>query len=509
MEASGLSSRPFLSYEESVHGRAVIAGNAGAAVCTECHGVHDIRPPTDSDSSIFKFNVPKTCGKCHSSVAADFFESVHGQSVVRGSSQAPVCTDCHGIHMIKPHIDPTSSVASQALARTTCAKCHEGVKLSEEFGVADKRASSYLDSYHGLASKLGSSVVANCASCHGIHNILPSSDPKSTTSQSNLVQTCGKCHPGAGENFILGKIHLDVPTAQDTGSLATRWVRNLYIGLIALTIGSMVIHNALIWRRKALDKRRARVRTVVRMTRNQRVQHLALLSSFGLLVLTGFALKYPDSWLAVGLGSSETIRAIGHRVAAVVLILASLWHVGYVLLSNEGRSTLKELFPAKKDLLDLVGNLRYYVGLSSERPKIGLFGYAEKAEYWAVIWGVIVMGGTGLMVWFKVGAFGFLPRWWIDVALAIHFYEAILATLAIVVWHFYQVIFDPDVYPINWAWWDGQVSEKHFREEHPLAYERIMAAEPSEGVERAADATGQGGPADGAGADALAPRPGS
>jgi cytochrome b subunit of formate dehydrogenase len=509
MEASGLSARPFLSYEESVHGRAVAAGNARAAVCTECHGVHDILPATDPDSTIFKFNVPHTCGKCHSSVAADFGQSIHGQSVTRGNSQSPVCTDCHGIHMIKPHIDPTSSVASQALARTTCAKCHEGVKLSEEFGVADKRASSYLDSYHGLASKLGSSVVANCASCHGVHNILPSTDPKSTTSQTNLVQTCGKCHPGAGENFILGKIHLDVPDAQDTGSLATRWVRNLYILLIGLTIGSMLIHNGLIWRRKALDKRRARVRTVVRMTRNQRLQHLALLSSFGILVITGFALKYPDSWLAATLGSSETVRRIGHRAAAVVLILASLWHVGYVLLSVEGRRTFKELIPAKKDLLDLIGNLRYYLGRSSDRPKIGLFGYAEKAEYWAVIWGVIIMGGTGLMVWFKVGVFGFLPRWWIDVALAVHFYEAILATLAIIVWHFYQVIFDPDVYPINWAWLDGQVPEKHFREEHPLAYERMIAAESPEAPQSAGEGSNQGGSADLQRADALAPRPDS
>ena len=313
------------------------------------------------------------------------------------------------------------------------------------------------------------------ASCHGVHNILPSSDPGSTISQINIVGTCGRCHPGAGENFALGKVHLDVPAAQDAGSLASRWVRLVYIGLITLTIGSMVIHNALIWRRKALDKRRKQGQTVVRMTRNQRLQHLVLLSSFMMLVLTGFALKYPDSWLAAIFVSSEAIRRIGHRAAAVILIVVGLWHVAYVLLTNEGRRTVKDMAPARKDLVDLVGNLRYYLGRSSERPRIGRFGYAEKAEYWAVIWGVLIMGGTGLLIWFKVGAFGFLPRWSVDVALAIHFYEAILATLAIVAWHFYQVIFDPDVYPISWAWWDGQVSEKLFREEHPLAYEEMLA----------------------------------
>ena len=480
MEASGLTARPFLSYKESVHGRAVAKGNAKAAVCTDCHGSHDIRPPTDPQSSIFKFSVPRTCGQCHSAISVEFAQSTHGQAIARGNSQAPVCTDCHGIHAIKPHIDPDSSVAAQALARTTCAKCHEGVKLSEEFGVAGKRASSYLDSYHGLASKLGSNVVANCASCHGVHNILPSSDPKSMISQANLVHTCGTCHPGASENFVLGKIHLDVPGAQDTGSMATRWVRWIYIALIILTIGSMSVHNGLIWRKKALDKKRLQVRTIVRMTANQRFQHLILLTSFAALVITGFALKYPDSWLGDILGSNEAIRRLGHRIAAVVLILVAIYHVGYVLLAREGRRAVRELLPTGKDFLDLVHSLRYYLGRSSERAKMGRFGYAEKAEYWAVIWGVLVMGLTGLMVWFKIAAFSFLPRWSIDVALAIHFYEAILATLAIIVWHFYQVMFDPDVYPINWAWWDGFVSEEHFRREHPLAYEHTMQEEPSQ-----------------------------
>jgi len=477
MENSGLSARPFLSYQESVHGRAVAAGNEKAAACTDCHGSHDIRPPSDSASAIARFNVPKTCAKCHEPVAAVFRESIHGQSLARGNGQAPVCTDCHGIHMIKPHIDPASSVAAQALAKTTCAQCHEGVRLSEEFGVEGKRASTYLDSYHGMASKLGSAVIANCASCHGVHNILPSSDPKSLISRNNLVETCGKCHPGASENFILGKVHLDVPTSQDIGSVATRWIRWIYLSLIAVVIGGMVLHNGLIWRKKAIAKRRSEVRTIVRMTANQRVQHWLLLTSFFVLVFTGFALKYPDSWLGDLLGSSETIRRIGHRIAAVIMIVLGIYHVCYAVLTREGRQGLKDFLPKKKDVLDLVKNLSYYLGRASAKPRIGRFGYAEKAEYWAVVWGTMIMGVTGLMVWFKVEAFSFLPRWFIDVALAIHFYEAILATAAIVVWHFYQVIFDPDVYPLNWALVDGKVSEEHFKEEHSLAYEKMMDAE--------------------------------
>ena len=118
---------------------------------------------------------------------------IHGQAITKGNSQAPVCTDFHGIHSIKSHLDPNSSVAAKNLARTTCARCHEGVRLSQEFGVEGGRSSTYLASYHGLASELGSTVVANCASCHGVHNILPSSDPRSTINRANLIKTCGQC----------------------------------------------------------------------------------------------------------------------------------------------------------------------------------------------------------------------------------------------------------------------------------------------------------------------------
>lgn len=484
MEGSGLTTRPFLSYQESVHGRAVASGNAKAAACTDCHGSHDIRPPTDAQSQIARFNVPRTCGTCHGDISAEFSRSIHGQSLARGNWQAPVCTDCHGIHMIKPHIDPSSSVAAQALAKTTCAQCHEGVRLSQEFGVLGKRSSSYMDSYHGLASSLGSGVIANCASCHGVHNILPSSDPHSTVNSGNLVQTCGKCHAGASENFILGKIHLDVPSSQDIGSVATRWVRWIYLSLIGVVIGGMLIHNGLVWRMKAALKRKSQHRPIVRMNANQRVQHLLLLSSFFVLVFTGFALKFPDSWLGALLGSSESFRRVGHRAAAVVMIVAGLYHAVYMLGTREGRQGLRDFLPKPKDLVDLFQNLRYYLGRSVSPAKIGRFGYAEKAEYWAVIWGTILMGLTGLMIWFKVEIFSFLPRWSIDIALAIHFYEAILATLAIVVWHFYHVIFDPDVYPMSFAWLDGRVSEELFKDEHALAYEDMKrASQPAEDVD--------------------------
>jgi len=477
MEASGISARPFFSYQESVHGRAVAAGSLTAAVCTDCHRSHDILTPADPRSPIFKFNVPATCGRCHESIAREFIESIHGQAIRRGNWQAPVCSDCHGIHLIKPHIDPTAPVAQQALARTTCGQCHEGVRLSQEFGVAAGRVSTYLDSYHGLASTLGSKVAANCASCHGVHNILPSSDPRSTIFKANLVATCGKCHPGAGENFARGNVHVGVPISQDMATVVTGWVRKFYLWLIVILIGGMIAHNALVWRRKALLIRQQQARPILRMNRAQRIQHLVLLVSFFTLVLTGFALKYPDSWVAWLLGSSEAVRRIGHRVAGLVLLALGLYHLIYIVRTPDGRQLFRDMRPVAKDVYDLLATIRYGLGWTSAHPSAGRFGYAEKTEYWAVVWGILIMGTTGLMVWFKVQTTSLLPRWTIDVALAIHFYEAVLATLAIFVWHFYHVIFDPDVYPMNWAWWDGRVSAEWYQKEHRRHYEALLATQ--------------------------------
>lgn len=487
MEVSGHSTQPFLSYEDSVHGRAVANGSEKAAVCTDCHGAHEILAASDPNSSIFKFNVPATCAKCHEPVKQEFMQSIHGQAVARGNWQAPVCTDCHGIHTIKSHADPNSSVSAQNLARVTCARCHEGVRLSQEFGVAGRRVSTYLESYHGLASELGSSVVANCASCHGVHNILPSSDPRSTINRANLVKTCGQCHPGVSDRFVAAKVHVDAPLSADTGSIAVRWIRKFYLSLIAVVIGGMVLHNLIIWRRKALLRRRVEHRVVRRMTLQQRVQHALLLGSFFVLVITGFALKYPDSWFAALLGMGETVRGITHRVAAVVLISVGVYHLFYAIFSRDGRRLVGDFLPVPKDASDVWAALRFYLGWGGQRPEFARFNYAEKAEYWALVWGLVVMASTGIMLWAKVAVGNLLPRWWLDVATAVHFYEAVLATLAIVVWHFYQVFLDPDVYPMNWAWWDGTMSFEHYREEHALDAATLLEAAREQPAEPATE----------------------
>ena len=476
MEKDGLRAQMVASYQQSVHGHAVANGSEKAAVCTDCHGAHDIQDAKDPKSPIFKFNVPLTCGKCHQQISAEFQQSIHGQAIAKANWQAPVCTDCHGIHSIKAHTDPNSPVSAQNVAQATCARCHEGVRLSQEFGVQGRRATTYLASYHGLASRLGSQVVANCASCHGTHSIFPSSDPRSTIHPSNLARTCGQCHPGVTERFTSAKVHVDAPLSADIGSKAVRWIRKFYLGMIFAVIGGMLLHNFIIWRAKLIARRKEQNQFVTRMPMRFRLQHAALLTSFFLLVLTGFALKFPDSWFASMLSLGERMRSLVHRTAAVVLIAVSVYHIFDVIISREGRRLVRDLFPTLDDIRGAWQNLSYYLGLSKNKPDFPRFNYAEKAEYWALVWGMFVMAGTGIMLWAKVFFGNHLPRWWLDVATAIHLYEAILATLAIVVWHFYQVFLDPDVYPMNWAWWDGKMTVHHYREEHGLDSATLIAS---------------------------------
>lgn len=469
MKTAGNTNRPSMAYQSSVHAKALGLGNMRAAVCTDCHSTHKVLPATYQESPVSKFNIASTCGKCHSQISTDFLQSVHGTALARGNYQSPNCTDCHGIHNINP-----SGATRENLGLVGCAQCHDGVRLSQDFGIAAGRVSSFKDSYHGRAQGLGSGVVADCASCHGVHNILPSDNPQSLINKANLTVTCGQCHVGATESFTTGSVHLSTPASEDIGSVSIFWVRNIYMFLIVTIVGGMLVHNGVIWFRKVAARRKHEVRPIVRMSVNQRIQHWMLLTSFIVLVISGFALEYGDTWLGWMFFNSEDVRRNVHRVAAVVMLVGGVYHLFYLAFYREGRRWFTDMLPRWKDVVDLYQTAMFYLFNKGDKPKFARFRYADKAEYWAVVWGTILMGLTGLMIWFKLGVFDFLPLWFIDVAIAIHFYEAILATLAIVVWHFYHVIFDPDVYPINGAFWDGRMTEEMFREEHELAYEEMM-----------------------------------
>ena len=333
----------------------------------------------------------------------------------------------------------------------------------------------------------GAVEVVNCASCHSSHAIKSHLDPTSTIYKDNLAATCGQCHPGANQRFTIGRVHVSPEQRQESPILY--WIATLYVVLIFLVIGGMTVHNLADFLRKILRKLAqqkgeipeppAAHRLYLRMTVHERLQHVTLALSFILLVLTGFMLRYPEAWWVVGIrsisSSAFVARGLVHRLAGVVLIAAGLWHTAYLMFTPAGRLLFRDLLPAWRDLTDPWKVLLFNFGLAPEKPKFGRFSYIEKAEYWALIWGTVLMGVTGVILWFENTSMGYFTKLGFDISRTVHFYEAILATLAIFVWHFYFVIFNPDIYPMNLAWLTGHVPEHEMREDHPLELERLQA----------------------------------
>jgi len=477
--------KPVEAFRLSVHGRALEEGNEAAASCSDCHGSHAILPGRDSRAAINRWNVPETCGACHTEIRESYENSIHGQAVRRGAGGSPVCTDCHGEHAILAPNEPQSLVNPVRVSAVTCGRCHSDERLSQRYNLPTDRVPSFEDSYHGLALRAGSQTVANCASCHGVHDILPSSDPSSTIHPANLASTCGRCHPGAGSRFAIGPVHVRPASASEHP--VVRWIRWIYLVLIPVTLGFMLLHNLLDFLAKLIRGvwRPASRETLPRMNRNFRLAHGLLLLSFPALVITGFALKFPEQWWAAPLLQWENqfaLRGSIHRVAGVVLVGALVYHFAHLLFVPRDRGILRGMWLRLRDLRDLRGVLAHNLGLITgrpperlpQRPQFGKFSYAEKIEYWAFLWGTVVMALSGFLLWFNNFTLQQFPAWVPGAATAVHYYEAILATLAIAVWHFYMVIFDPDVYPMDLAWLTGRTSADHLRHTRPAYYARLL-----------------------------------
>jgi formate dehydrogenase gamma subunit len=419
--------------------------------------------------------VAQTCGACHTQIRDKYLESIHGQATKEGLQDAPVCTDCHGEHNILAPSNPMSPVNPARLSTMTCGRCHGNILLTARYHLPANRMVTFEASYHGLALQEGRETVANCASCHGVHGILPSSDPRSRINPANLARTCGQCHPSAGKTFAIGPIHV-LPSSL-AESPVVRWVRISYLILIPLTLGLMFFHNAVDFIAKVVRNvpRRESRETVPRMSLHFRITHWLVMISFPTLVITGFALKYPSAWWARPIliwerKSGFDIRGTTHRVAGVVLIASLLYHFVHLATSRQARAALRQMRPGIQDLRDAAAMIRYNLGFTSERPQLGKFSYGEKAEYLAFIWGTVVMAISGLLLWFINFTLRYFPKWVADAATVLHFYEAILATFSILVWHFYMTIFDPEIYPMDRSWLTGRASAEHLQHTRPAYY---------------------------------------
>lgn len=229
-ESPGRSRDFVASYEESIHAKVVKkAGLSISATCVTCHGSHDVRVVSDPASPVARKNIPTACGSCHAGILQEYNESVHGRSLLTGEQGGPVCTSCHGEHKVQSPTMPSSRVYTQNVPET-CGACHQDERIVQQYNLAKRRVSTFGATFHGIALRFGELRAANCASCHGYHDILPASDRRSRIHPDNIPKTCGECHPNAGTNWARGKVHLAVPKTDNYGVYITLQIYRVGIG---------------------------------------------------------------------------------------------------------------------------------------------------------------------------------------------------------------------------------------------------------------------------------------
>lgn len=494
-------SGPVAEWKRSIHGRAALSWEVDdAPTCSVCHEPHSIRLAEDPASSLNRRNQMKVCAACHASETKALRRGVHGKSFEAGNMGAAICVDCHGTHDIQRPRDTHSHVYAAAVS-DTCGKCHGDPDLTTRFNLRADSVITYNESFHGRGTRWGATNVANCASCHRYHDIRPAADPGSSVHPRNLVLTCGQaeCHPAATFAFAQTPVHRRI----EGGWLQpVRLTRVAYLIIISFTLVFMVFHQVLearvLWGMKqghhlpaaepgappvpppvlpplsAFEKREGRW-VVVRWDRNQIVQHLALVISFTLLVVTGFMLKIPESWTQKlgDLGPAVfDLRSLVHRISAVVMTLGSIYHLYWIIATPRGRREFAALLPDPlHDLKDMRGTLAWFLGLRDAPPPGRRYTYREKLEYWALVWGTLVMVASGVILW-TASHWSALV---LELAQVVHGFEALLAFLAILIWHMLGVHLKPAVFPMNRTWLDGSMPAPAMEEEHKTEYDQMVA----------------------------------
>jgi len=224
---------------------------------------------------------------------------------------------------------------------------------------------------------------------------------------------------------------------------------------------------------------------VQRFNLQHRLQHGLMALSVLMLIITGFPIKYADMFWApyvVNIFGGFENMFTTHLIFAVLMILSGLYHVAFLAYSFIRGERSLAMLPGPKDLKDAWDHARYLIGLNKDRPLFGRYSYLEKFEYFAVIWGVIVMGISGVILLFPQ-MFLFWPRWALDVARVVHTNEGFVCMLAIVVGHFFAAHLNPKVFPSSPVWYSGEIKLEHLQEEHPLEYKEITGQLPPQGHE--------------------------
>ena len=462
------------------------------AICSDCHNVHtfDVPPRGTQERKDWHLTVPTVCGEtCHTDHLEDWTASAHGREAEKKNFKTAVCSDCHTTHDI---VGSSTDKAKLAIT-ASCGDCHKDAY------------ESYKASYHGQVNLLGYAYTAKCADCHGSHAIEASKDPKSKMHEKNRLKTCQKCHSGkenkpplATAGFLSFSPH---GNSHDFAKYPEIWLTTK--AMIALLVGVFAffwLHSGLWWYREYADRKQGKnvphvmtdklppefaAKHVKRFGPMWRIAHLAFALSVMLLVLTGMAAFFPEtSWARTVMATFGTPKIAGqvHRFAAYTMLGIFAIHLVAVSINilrkwKDFRFFGPDSFvPNWKDLDDMIGMFKWFVG-KGERPRIERWSYWEKFDYWAVFWGMAIIGGSGMMLAFPHVVAAYLPGWVFNVAMVVHGEEAVLAAVFLFTVHFFNNHFRPDkLPPPDVVMFTGTQSLQEFRHEHRAQYDRLVAS---------------------------------
>jgi cytochrome b subunit of formate dehydrogenase len=461
-------------YEMSIHGKGLLkSGLVVTAMCTDCHTAHNERPASDPASSIHRDNIAKTCAECHHGIYEQFTKSIHFTGEAKDNQKLPRCNDCHSSHTISR----TDKDVFKLEIISQCGQCHQDV------------TESYFETFHGKVSKLGYSAAAKCYDCHGAHDILPNWNPESRLSRDNIVDTCGKCHPGSHRRFAGYLTHA---THHDREKYPVLYYTFWFMSFLLIGVFAFFGFHTLMWLPRSLKERKRRKelhlasggKHVQRFSRLERRLHVLVVVSFLGLALTGMTLKFSylgwAQWVSKILGGFESAGFI-HRICALITFFYFGAHlVDLVRKKRRDKTTWRKflfgpgsMMPTREDLRQFAATFKWFLGMGP-KPAYGRWTYWEKFDYLAVFWGVAIIGFTGLVLWFPEFFTRFLPGWSINVATIVHSDEALLAAGFIFTVHFFNTHFRPEKFPMDTVIFTGRVPLEEFKEERPLEYQEMV-----------------------------------
>ncbi len=452
---------------------AVLAGSVHAQLsCTDCHSdINTIPHP--------KRLQPVDCGACHRRVAHQLSMGEHAPGKAAGK-RAPQCTDCHGTHAIQK----VGSAAFRNVIPQRCAACHK------------EHYKGYMDRFHGQAAALGMVRAPRCSDCHNPHRPLPASNRYSNVAPANLVATCGQCHKDINANFTRFDPH---PQPWNRAHSPLGFYSHIFmVALLIGVFGFFGLHTVLWLQRGFVARVRGELPKVQaegnayvqRFTPFQRWMHVTVIVSFIMLAMSGLPLKYATApwahFLSALLGGEPQMLYI-HLVCAGITFGYFFLHLAVVAWRYlRTRDTglfwgANSMVPRGKDFVDLFQNIRWFLYLGP-RPRLDRWTYWEKFDYWAVFWGVAMIGASGVMLAVPNLAARVLPGQLLNVASVVHGEEALLAVGFIFIFHFFHNHLRPENFPMDITIFTGRLPLERFREERPEQYQRLVQEDKLQSV---------------------------